>query len=147
MRPAPAVTVTCSGGSGWRAVRAVLPALAAAALTAFVLLHLELPVWPAGFTGLVTAMAAWRLARPRAQTLRWDGQAWTDDGTPGGLALMIDVGPALLLRLRPGAGAARWIAVTQGEAGSAWHSLRAALYSRPSKTNAPRVLPTERADY
>ena len=148
MRPAPAVTVSCSGGAGWRAVQAALPALAAAAIAAFALLHLELAAWPAGPVAAAVALGAWQLARPRPQTLRWDGQLWTLDGVAGRLAVMIDIGPALLLRLRPdGRRAARWVAVTRNEAGSEWHALRAALYSRPSETNAPRVLPTERADY
>jgi hypothetical protein len=148
MRPAPAVAVTGNGGAGWRALRAGLPALAAAVLVAFVLLHLQLPAWPAVPAGVAVGLFAWRAARPRPLALRWDGQVWTADGVAGRLAVMIDLGPALLLRLRPEPHAAtRWIAVTQNEAGSAWHALRAALYSRPSKTNAPRVLPTERADF
>ena len=146
MRPAPAVAVSCSGGSGWRALQAVLPALAAAALTAFTLLHLERPAWPAWLlAAAATGLLAWRLSRPRQQLLRWDGQLWSVDGTPGRLAVMIDIGPALLLRLRPETrGPARWIAVTQSEAASAWHALRAAVYSRPPKPTAPRVRPPER---
>ena len=148
MRPAPAVAVTCSGGIGWRVVRTLLPSAAAAAITAFGLLHLEWPAWPAAPLAAAVALLACRFALPHPETLRWDGQIWSADGVAGRLAVMIDLGPALLLRLRPDApGAARWIAVTQGEAGSAWHALRAALYSRPSKTNTPRVVPTERADY
>ena len=148
MRPAPAVAVTSSGGIAWRALQTVFPALAAASVTAFALLHLQLPTWPVWPAAAIVALGAWRLARPRPQALRWDGQVWTLDGASGRLAVMIDLGPALLLRLQPeGRTAARWVAVTRNEAGGAWHSLRAALYSRPSKTNTPRVLPTERADY
>lgn len=84
---------------------------------------------------------------PRPQSLRWDGQVWSVDRAPGRLAVNIDISPALVLRLRPETGAARWLAVTRSQAGGAWHALRAALYSRRSKTNASRVLPTERADY
>jgi len=145
MRPAPAVSVTCCGGTGWRAAQALLPALATAAASAFVLLHLELAAWPAGLLAAAIGLLAWRLVRPRAHLLRWDGQTWSVDGTPGHLAVMIDIGPVLLLRLRPSPrGAARWIAVTRAEAASAWHALRAAVYSRPPKPTAPRVRPPER---
>jgi hypothetical protein len=145
MRPAPAVSVTCCGGAGWRALQALLPALAAASISAFALLHLERAVWPAGPLAAAVGLLAWRLALPRAQLLRWDGQTWSVDGTAGHLAVMIDIGPALLLCLRPSPrGAARWIAVTRAEAASAWHALRAAVYSRPPKPIAPRVRPPER---
>jgi len=145
MRPAPAVAVSCSGGATWRVVQAALPALAAGAVAALVLLHLERAAWPAGFVAACAGVAAWRAARPRPQALRWDGQVWSVDGTPGQLAVMIDIGPALLLRLKPvPRGAARWIAVTRSEAGPAWHPLRAAVYSRPPKPTAPRVHPPER---
>jgi hypothetical protein len=146
MRPAPAVAVSCNGGKAWRALQALLPAIAAAALTAFTLLHLELAAWPAWLlVAAAVGLLAWRLARLHQQLLRWDGQVWSVDGTPGALAVMIDIGPALLLRLRPEPrGAVRWIAVTQAEAASAWHALRAAVYSRPPKPTAPRVRPPER---
>jgi len=145
MRPAPAVSVTCCGGIGWRAAQALLPAMATAAISAFALLHLELAAWPAGPLATSVGLLAWRLARLHPQLLLWDGQTWFVDGTPGHLAVMIDIGPVLLLRLRPSPrGAARWIAVTRAEAASAWHALRAAVYSRPPKPTAPRVRPPER---
>ena len=61
------------------------------------------------------------------------------------LAVALDLGPFMLIRLRP-AGARRhdWWAVTAAEAGAAWPALRAALYSRPPETT-PRGRPPERA--
>ncbi len=145
MRPAPAVAVRCGGAAQWRALQALLHALAAASLAAFVLLHLEQPAWPALVVALVAAGAAWHLLQEAPRELRWDGQVWSLDAAPGQLGVMIDLGPALLLRLRPTArGGARWLAVTRREAGAAWHPLRAALYSRPPETSTPRVRPSER---
>jgi len=145
MRPAPAVAVRCGGGAGWRGLQALLFALAAGAFSAFILLHVELPAWPALLSALAAGGLAWRLALEAPHELRWDGQTWAIDTTPGQLAVMLDLGPALLLRLRPAArGRARWLSVTRREAGAAWHPLRAALYSRPPHTSAPRVRPSER---
>lgn len=145
MRPAPAVAVRCNGGPWWRALQAAVQGLATAVFAAFVLLHLERMAWPAVLAGLAVVAVAWRWADTSPHELRWDGQVWTIDGTGGSLAVMIDIGPVLLLRLRPaGGGRARWVAVTRREAGSARHPLRAALYSRPPETTAPRVRPPER---
>ena len=47
MRTAPPVSVRCSGGAAWHALRAGLPALAAGALAAWVLGHAGWPVYPA----------------------------------------------------------------------------------------------------
>ncbi len=145
MRAAPAVTVTGGAGWAWRAVQSVLPALAAAALCAWALLWVGHSPWLAAPLALAAFALAWRLARPQVQTLRWDGQVWAIDGAPGRLALMIDLGSWILLRLRPDAGArACWLALAAGEAGPAWPALRAAVYSRPS-VPPTRVLPPERA--
>jgi len=145
MRPAPPVSVSSSGGTVWRALRALLPALAAAAAAAFVLLHLDEPAWPVAPLAAAIGWLAWQQARPRVQLLCWDGQTWTVDGVAGHLAVMIDMGPALLLRLRPvPRGRDCWVAVTRAEAASNWHGLRAAVYSRPPTPTAPRVQPPER---
>jgi hypothetical protein len=145
MRPAPAVAVRGSGGLGWRLVQTLLPALAAAAVTAWLLMRFERSAWPAAVAAALAGATCWVLAQPRAVALVWDGKQWSADGAAGTLAVMVDIGPALLLRLQPVAGgAARWAAITAAEAGPAWHALRAAVYSRPPKTS-PRVLPPERA--
>jgi hypothetical protein len=83
---------------------------------------------------------SWRLAAPTTVDLVWDGQRWTADGEPGQLDVMLDVGPALLLRLRPEAGGRpRWMAVTAAEAGPAMHSLRVAAYHRPPALPRPEA--------
>ena len=141
MRAAPAVSVGCSRAGAWRGLLALMPALAVAALVAWVLGHLQRPVWPALLVVLpVTALAWWQI-RTGAVTLAWDGQRWSADGEPGALDLMLDLGPWMLLRLRPAEPARRtiWIPVSAADAGSAWHALRAAVYSRvPTSTAAVR---------
>ena len=112
-----------------------MPALAAAAVAAWMLGHLQRPAWPALLVVLPVAALAWRLARQEPVTLAWDGQLWCADGRPGRLDLMIDLGPWMLLRLRPDEPARRttWIPVSVADAGASWHALRAAVYSRASK--------------
>ena len=112
-----------------------MQALAAAALVAWALGHLQRPAWPALLVALPVAALAWRQARPESVTLAWDGQHWTADGCPGKVDLMIDLGPWVLLRLQPDEPARRaiWIPVSAADAGAARHALRAAVYSRSSK--------------
>ncbi|MDE2614617.1 MAG: hypothetical protein KGL78_14330 [Burkholderiales bacterium] len=133
MRAAPPVSVRADGGRGWRAVRAGLPALAAASGVTWALQWSELvDAGAADAVGLVVgaalAVLAWRhVARPAA-TLAWDGERWSVDDTPGRLDLMLDLPGWLLLRLRPAAGRPdRWVAVTAAEAGADETLLRAAL--------------------
>jgi hypothetical protein len=143
MRAAPPVGLCCDGGLAWRALQSVLPGLAAAVMTGWIGAHAGWPVarWLplALLTGTAAGLLAWRLARPRQTELRWDGQAWSADGTKGRLDVMLDLGGWLLVRLRPRSpGAVRWVAVSAAEAGGQLHALRAALYSRPSEA-APHV--------
>jgi hypothetical protein len=163
MRAAPAVSVRCQGGGVWRALRAGLPAVAIGTLALWLGQHFERsdsawgaawsvhpswarePIWIAAALALVVAILCWGLARPVAREVRWDGQRWMVDRRAGRLALMIDLGPWLLLRWRPEAGAGlkrRWLAVSSREAGTAWHPLRAALYSRAPPTAPMPVSPS-----
>ena len=137
MRAAPAVSVICSRAGAWRGALALLPGLAAAALVAWALGHLQRPAWPALLVAVPVAVWAWRRARPQAVTLAWDGQRWSADGSPGHLDLMIDLGPWMLLRLRPDKPARRsvWLPVSPVDAGAAWHALRAAVYSLAATSN------------
>jgi len=132
VRTAPPVSVRCSGGAAWPALRAGLPALAAGAVVAWAFGHAGWPTAPALAVVLLVALWAWPLARPAALALVWDGQCWRADGAPGALGVTIDAGAFLLSRLQPEGRreASRWIAVTAREAGPAMHALRAAAYAR-----------------
>jgi hypothetical protein len=103
------------------------------------------PILLATALALCVAALAWRRTGDntdqntkdgKARELRWDGQTWSVDGVPGHLAVMVDLGPWLLLRWWPLPAAAalaapsRWLAVAQIAVGANWHPLRAALYSR-----------------
>jgi len=130
VRAAPPVSVRCSGGLPWRALRVALPALAATAVAAWVLGHAGLPAPWALAVAPVAAAACWAPTSAVPAVLAWDGQRWTADGEPGALDVMVDAGAWLLLRLRPdGRPRPRWIAVTAAEAGPAMHALRAAAYA------------------
>lgn len=136
MRPAPALTVRCSGGWPWLLLHTALPALAAAASAAWLLGHAELALWPAVGVGVVTGFAlGWRW-RGGTRVLGWDGRCWSLDGQIGRLQLMMDLGALLVLRLLPDSGRANWFAVTAAEAGGTWHGLRAAAYARPREASA-----------
>ncbi len=131
MRPAPPVAVRCTAGPIWRGVQTALPALAAGVLVYWALgwlhdggsasVHLLLALAFA----LAGAALAWQRSSAAPQTLAWDGQRWTLDGRAGTLRLMIDLGPALLLRH----GGRHWLVASHSDAGAAWHGLRAAIYS------------------
>ncbi len=130
MRPAPPVAVHCTAGLTWRGVQTALPALASGVFIFWGLSWLEagsmaVRVLAALAVALVIAALAWQRCSVPAQVLDWDGQRWALDGQPGVLQLMIDLGPALLLRH----GGSRWLVATHREAGAAWHGLRAAVLS------------------
>ncbi len=134
MQAAPAVAVKSGGGWQWRLVNSALPALAAAALAMLALQHAEQSVWPAAMAAALVFGFAWWQAKPKPLALNWDGQRWTADDVPGDMAVMVDLGLAMLLRMRLQGGAVRWLAITATDAGSAWHGLRAAAYARPPGT-------------
>ncbi len=141
MRAAPPVSLRCSGGGLWRGVQTGLPTLAAAACGVWALQWLQQPPGWAAMLVLAVAGLSWRLAAPTPVELVWDGQRWTVDGLPGQLDVMLDVGSALLLRLRLVAGGRpRWVAVTAAEAGVAMHGLRLAAYHRPPEPPEPPAL-------
>ena len=153
MRAAPAVGLHCSGGFAWRLVQALVPALAAAAVVAWLLGLGERPVVMAlGVVPLVGAIA-WGLARPLSQALNWDGQCWRLAGREGSIEVMIDLGGWLLLRFDAAAPGARshLVAVSGSDAGPALHGLRAAVYCRPPEPTpgirtAPHGPPAARPD-
>ncbi len=162
MRAAPPLSVRCHGGWPWRALRVGLPTLAAAVVALWLGQWLEqsdealrlnaslMPLWGtyglavapvvvALAAGALAAALAWPMTRPQPTELAWDGQHWRVGGPAGRLAVMIDLGPWLLLRWWPepgAAGPARWLAVWAGEVGPAWHPLRCALFARsPAQPN------------
>jgi len=139
MRAAPPVSLRCSGGRWWRGLQTALPTLAAAACGVWALQWTQqAPGW-AAVPAVVVALLSWRQAAPAPVDLAWDGQLWTADGQPGQLDVMLDVGGALLLCLRPDPPSGRrrrWIAVSAAEAGPAMHGLRVAVYHRPAAAPA-----------
>jgi len=118
-------------GAGWRIAQAGLVALAAAAFSAWVLLHAGWAAWPAAPVAGIAGLLAWRALRCDPVALAWDGQAWRADGVTGEVDVMLDMAGFLLVRLRPvPAGRACWIALSRRDTGAAEHALRVALYAR-----------------
>lgn len=133
-RQSPPVQVQGDGGLGWRMLSIGLPTLAVGSLGAWGLQWAELGgVWVlVGASKLMALTAAGLSLRPaRMQRLAWDGQHWRVDGHHTRVQLMLDLGPWMLLRLRPEASSgSRWLPLAASEAGTAWGALRAALYVR-----------------
>lgn len=130
VRSAPPVQVRCHGVA-WHWVQCAFMALAAAALSAWILLHAEWPAWPAAGVALSAGFLASRALRCGPLVLAWDGRAWLVDAAAGQVDVMLDMGGAMLLRFRPLSTSPRhWIALTRRETGAAEHALRVALYAR-----------------
>jgi hypothetical protein len=125
----------------------LLPTVAATAVVYWAGLHAGVAtLWLLALAtgaGAAVAMAASR-SLPERRQLGWDGAQWTCDGRAVQPQVLIDIGPWVLLRLWPGPGASSaapaaprrvrhraWLAVSVGDAGPAWHALRAALFARP----------------
>ena len=166
MRAPPPVEVTSALGRAWRAAFSLLAAMSVAVPIAWSLPYLAAdgdgrqpdalfdvlgnPVVQLALVLWVAAMgvAAFWLARHRVaagrRTLRWDGQDWVLAGSHGGLdqrgdaALMLDLGPWMLVRFLPyaggtgsidGFGAATWLPLTVGGDLARWAALRGALWN------------------
>jgi hypothetical protein len=128
----------------WRVLQAVLPTLAAGVFAYWLLRLFDSASWPAAALAGAAGLLAWRGTAGQGAMLVWDGQHWTADGVPGQLAVMMDLGPWMLLHLRPdAAGSSRWLAVAVQEAGPAWHGLRAAAYASGLEA-VPRRPPADR---
>lgn len=80
--------------------------------------------------------------------LAWTGRQWTcrspftAEPQPVDPDISLDLGSWMLLRLKRPQGPVVWAAIGRADAGSAWHLLRAALYSahtaaRPEGEAAP----------
>ena len=134
MRQPPPVGVTCSGGGAWRIVQVALAALASMVGVAWLVLLLggspEMTLAALVLAAVVAGGAVWRLSPPGPVALQWDGAAWSADGRPGRVTVMLDLGAWMLVRFRPLAGGpVRWLPLPDREVGGARHALRAALFS------------------
>ncbi len=129
MRAAPAVSAPVGLARGWRAIQALLWALAVLVACAWLLGHGGLQSAWAWLAALPAAWLGWQGSRTQVAVLAWDGQQWRLDGAPARVMVAFDLDHALLLRLQTEAGR-RWLPATAQQAGAHWHALRAALYSR-----------------
>jgi hypothetical protein len=154
MRAPPPVEFACAPGRAGRAALSALVGLAAAVLVAWGLPYAAAQ-WgnPPEASGLLqggvvlavavmTSGAFWLTLRrfdEGERMLRWDGQDWllaSPDGRPdlrGDAALMLDLGPWMLVRFAPAAAgrarAARWLALTITQDAARWAGLRGALWN------------------
>ncbi|MCK9688316.1 hypothetical protein [Scleromatobacter humisilvae] len=159
MRAPPPVEFTSAFGRAWRAALSLLVGASVAVPLAWGLPYfaahwgspqpdvlLEALADPRGqaliaIWGAAMAVAAFWLARRRStaggRTLRWDGHDWVlagDAGRPdqrGDAALMLDLGPWMLVRFLPyaGMGSATWLPLTAGLDLARWAALRGALWN------------------
>ena len=93
-----------------------------------------------GAGGVVGAVVwlSWKSGSASERTLRWDGQDWVLRRSHGNLpdergdaALMLDLGPWMLVRFQPraGSGSATWLPLTAGLDPALWAALRGALWN------------------
>jgi len=104
--------------------------------------------------GGLACLAAWLSWKSRAtseRTLRWDGQDWVllhpchdRPAERGDVALMLDLGPWMLVRFMPyaagtlGLGAGTWLPLTLAGDLARWAALRGALWNwRPQRAGRP----------
>jgi hypothetical protein len=156
LRSPPAFEVSAGGDFIWRALCAMLCALAVAALLAWLASHHVSPSgWGVAGVLLVLpgAWLGWRLAASRPCRLRWDGQGWqlsepgpVDMPLAVKIAVLMDLGFWLMLRLVPlerGSAAQRTLRLGRSGVGAAnWHLLRATLYS----ARGQQAMPARQAD-
>jgi hypothetical protein len=142
VRTPPPVSVVAHPDPAWRAFCVFVPALTVCAVVAWFLAHWQLP-GALALLGLPVLVAVlWRIEPANGCHLVWEGQVWTADGVPGRLEVVFDLGPWMLLRLRPEVPAPterwRWVPVAMGEVGADFHALRAAAYGgAPEKPPDP----------
>jgi hypothetical protein len=138
MRASPACQVSLRHFGVWRSAVLGLSLLGSISVAAW-LLHredaLSMPLAAAtASAGALMAILVASLLRTPAVDLRWDGQAWHLDAVPGDLAVVIDLGPWMLLRFTPAVPArVTWLPVQRRGLEAQWHALRCAVYSpRPA---------------
>jgi hypothetical protein len=174
MRAPPPVEFTSALGHAWRAALSLLVGASVAVPLAWSLPYLAAhrgsqqadtpidglasPLLQAALALSIGAMAVaafWRSRRnsTRERTLRWDGQDWVLAGDASGrpdqrgdAALMLDLGPWMLVRFLPyaaarsgfaGTGAGTWLPLTLAGDLARWAALRGALWNwRADRGNA-----------
>jgi hypothetical protein len=135
-RSAPAAHVLVERFGLWNGGIAVLVLLSSASLTAWLL---DAVGTPGGLSAVALAFPLFAL-RPRAFSLRWDGQVWHlgpaqsagDEPWPVELAVRVDLGAWVLLQVRPSSGFPRnwiWLPIQKRGLEPAWHALRCALFA------------------
>ncbi|WP_329722913.1 hypothetical protein [Ideonella sp.] len=98
------------------------------------------------FAAVVTFVLRWRQAAARPERrLCWDGAGWqllTAEGTEelDAPAVRIDLGHAMLLRVRGPGRRFAWLPLERRDAPATWHRLRVAL-SQPLRSTEPASLP------
>ena len=169
MRAPPPVEYTSALGGAWRTASSLLVGAAVAVPLAWGLPYiaarrddLQPPVLPGalgqpffqaalalGVAALaVAAFRLWqRASGAGGRLLRWDGQDWLlpadERGRPeqrGDAHLMLDLGPWMLVRFLPraGAGSATWLPLAAGADPARWAALRGALWNWRSGAGSPR---------
>ncbi len=134
MRRTPPLAVQLMPQPAAQAVVALIAALAAGGLAAWLASH-QPQSWPVLCAVPVIACWAWRAAAVQPRRLRWDGEAWWLS-TPGGqheaavqLTVLIDLDGWLLLRANPGP---FWLPLSRRQQAAGWGALRATLFAAPS---------------
>jgi hypothetical protein len=140
MRAAPAVQALLGPDRGWAVFTRTLVALALAGIAAWAASWWDAQGWATALAAAAAALSGWAiggpLLTPPQGILRWDGTAWTwqakgaHEAQSGTVAVMIDLGPWLLLRFAPADAGAVWLPVAEGACGPAWRALRVALHAR-----------------
>ncbi len=146
MRAAPAVAVELGGSPAWQLAQALIWAAAVGALCAWLLARDGHAASLGLLAALPAGLGAWRLTREPPTTLTWDGQHWLLGGTAVRLTVALDLDRWVLLRLQAADSPAttRWLPAAAAQAGTRWHGLRAALYSRAPES-PPAATPPARA--
>jgi hypothetical protein len=145
MKTSPVFEIELRHFGVWRAGVAVLALVACASLAAWYALASDSALaWMGGGAVCLVAAACTLGRASRPQRLRWDGQGWWlgpgaagQDGAATEVSVAVDLGPWMLLRVRP-ARAPRWrpdawLPAQRRGHEAHWHALRCAVYSpRPA---------------
>jgi hypothetical protein len=166
MRAPPPVEYPSALGRAWRSALSLLVAASVAAPLAWGLPYFAahwgslqpeplfdllgqpaVQAWLALWAAVVAAVAFWLASTDRrVRTLRWDGQEWVlaSPGRPdqrGDAALMLDLGPWMLVRFLPyatgGAVAGSWLPLSLAGDLVRWSALRGALWNGQAAERRP----------